>query len=84
MLKQAQRHQRLWRRFARVCADAQRLPLRSASVDLVFSSLMLQWCQPLDAAFAEVRRVLKPSGFFAFSTLGPHAARAAQRLGGRR
>ena len=80
MLKQAQRHQRLWRRFARVCADAQRLPLRSASVDLVFSSLMLQWCQPPDAAFAEVRRVLKPGGFFAFSTFGPatlHELRSA-------
>ncbi len=80
MLKQAQRHQRLWRRFARVCADAQRLPLRSASVDLVFSSLMLQWCQPPDAAFAEVRRVLKPSGFFGFSTFGPatlHELRSA-------
>lgn len=71
MLHEARRHQRLWRRFARVCADAQRLPLRAASVDLVFSSLMLQWCEPLHEAFAEVRRVLKPSGFFAFSTFGP-------------
>jgi malonyl-CoA O-methyltransferase len=71
MLREARRHQKLWRRFARVCADAQRLPLKSASVDLIFSSLMLQWCQPLDAALAEARRVLKPGGFFAFSTLGP-------------
>ena len=46
-----------------------RSPARS--VDLVVSNLMLQWCQPLDAAFAEVRRVLKPEGFFAFSTFGP-------------
>ena len=71
MLREARRHQRLWRRFARVCADAQRLPLATASVDLVFSNLMLQWCQPLDPALAEVRRVLRPSGFFAFSTFGP-------------
>jgi malonyl-CoA O-methyltransferase len=71
MLRQARRHQRLWRRFARVCGDAQRLPLAAASVDLVFSNLMLQWCEPLDAALAEVRRVLKPDGFFAFSTFGP-------------
>jgi malonyl-CoA O-methyltransferase len=70
MLREARRHQRLWRRFARVCADARRLPLADASVDLVFSSLMLQWCEPLDAALAEVRRVLKGSGFFAFSTFG--------------
>ena len=46
-----------------------RSPARS--VDLVFCSLMLQWCEPLDAAFGEVRRVLKPGGFFAFSTFGP-------------
>jgi malonyl-CoA O-methyltransferase len=71
MLREARRHQQLWRRFERVCADALRLPLADASVDIVFSSLMLQWCQPLDAALAECRRVLKPDGFFAFSTLGP-------------
>jgi malonyl-CoA O-methyltransferase len=71
MLREARRNQHLWRRFARVCGDALRLPLADGSVDVVFSSLMLQWCEPLDAAFAEVRRVLKPEGFFAFSTFGP-------------
>ncbi|MDE2052060.1 MAG: malonyl-ACP O-methyltransferase BioC [Gammaproteobacteria bacterium] len=70
MLHQAARHQSLFRRFERVCADAARLPLRSASVDIVFSNLMLQWCE-LDDVFAEVRRVLKPQGFFAFTTFGP-------------
>jgi malonyl-CoA O-methyltransferase len=80
MLRQARRHQLLWRRFARVCGDALRLPLRDASVDLLFSSLLLQWCQPLGAALAEMRRVLAPSGFLAFSTFGPdtlHELRAA-------
>jgi len=71
MLREARRHQGLWRRFARVCGDALRLPLAAASVDLVFSSLVLQWCEPLGQALAEVRRVLKPGGFFAFSTFGP-------------
>jgi len=70
MLREARRHQRPWRRFERVCGDALRLPLRDGSVDLMFSNLMLQWCEPLGAAFAEVRRVLKPSGFFAFTTFG--------------
>src|SRR5215472_7416278 len=70
MLREARRHQRPWRRFARVCGDALRLPLRDGSVDLIFSNLMLQWCEPLAAALTEVRRVLKPSGFFAFSTFG--------------
>lgn len=70
MLREARRKQLLWRRFARVCADALRLPLAAASVDLVFSSLVLQWCEPLEQALGEVRRVLKPTGFFAFSTFG--------------
>jgi malonyl-CoA O-methyltransferase len=71
MLREARRHQRPWRRFARVCGDALRLPLWDGSVDLIFSNLMLQWCEPLPAALAEVRRVLKANGFFAFSTFGP-------------
>jgi malonyl-CoA O-methyltransferase len=71
MLEAAQRHQPLWRRFARVCGDALRLPLKDRSVDLLCSNLMLQWCEPLDTALAEVRRVLNDGGFFAFSTFGP-------------
>jgi malonyl-CoA O-methyltransferase len=71
MLREARRYQRPWRRFERLCGDALRLPLRDGSVDLIFSNLMLQWCEPLGVALAEVRRVLKASGFFAFSTFGP-------------
>lgn len=71
MLREARRHQGLLRRFDRVCGDALRLPLRDASVDLIFSNVMLQWCEPLVVALAEVRRVLTPGGFFAFSTFGP-------------
>jgi malonyl-CoA O-methyltransferase len=71
MLREAQKRQHFFRRFERVCSDAMRLPFADSSVDVVFSSLMLQWCDPLDVAFAEVRRVLKPTGFFAFSTFGP-------------
>jgi malonyl-CoA O-methyltransferase len=59
------------RRFERVCADAQRLPLAEASVDLIYSNLMLQWCNDLDALFAEFSRVLKPGGLLTFSTFGP-------------
>ena len=60
-----------WRgHFHRVCADAQHLPLANASVDLILSNLMLQWCDR-DAAFAEFRRVLAPGGCLRFTTLGP-------------
>jgi malonyl-CoA O-methyltransferase len=71
MLREARRRQHFFRRFERVCADAMRLPFADSSVDVVFSSLMLQWCDPLDAVFTEVRRILKPAGFFAFTTFGP-------------
>jgi malonyl-CoA O-methyltransferase len=71
MLREARRHQRWFRRFERVCANALRLPLTDASVDVVFSNLMLQWCGDLDVALSEVRRVLKPDGLFAFTTFGP-------------
>ncbi len=70
MLEQAARHDPAGR-CERLCAEARALPLPDASVDLVFSSLMLQWCDDLDAAFAEVARVLRPRGLFTFTTLGP-------------
>ena len=75
MLREAQKHQSFFRRFERVCADATRLPVADASIDVVVSSLMLQWCDPPDPAFAEIRRILKPAGLFAFSTLGPDTLR---------
>ena len=80
MLREARRHRWPWRRFERVCGDALGLPLADGSVDLIFSNLMLQWCEPLAVALAEVRRVLRPGGFFALSTLGPdtlHELRSA-------
>ena len=57
--------------LARVCADAQALPLADASVDLVHSSLCLQWCEDPGLALAEFRRVLRPGGMLLFSTFGP-------------
>lgn len=61
----------LRRRFVRICADAHRLPLVDASMDLIFSNLMLQWSNAPAAVFAEVCRVLRPGGAFLFSTFGP-------------
>lgn len=74
MLLQARRQQRLWRRFERICADASQLPFADASVDLIFSSLMLQWNHP-DAVLGEFRRVLRPGGLLSLSSCGPDTLR---------
>jgi malonyl-CoA O-methyltransferase len=75
MLREARRRSRPFRRIERVCADAYRLPFADGSVDLVFSNLLLQWCDGLDAVLAEIRRVLASGGFLTFSTLGPDTLR---------
>lgn len=71
MLAQAKAQSRWLRRFERVRADAYSLPFQDGAFDLVFSSLMLQWCDDLDAVFAEISRVLAPGGLLLFSTFGP-------------
>jgi malonyl-CoA O-methyltransferase len=75
MLREARKHKSFFRRYERVCADVRRLPFSDASVDIAASNLMLQWCDDLDSAFREVRRVLKPDGLFAFTTFGPDTLR---------
>jgi len=71
MLREAARRQTLLRRFRRVCADAAQLPFRPACFDIVFSSLMLQWCNDPDRVFAECRRILRPGGLLTFASFGP-------------
>ncbi len=59
-----------------LCADAQALPLKSNSVDLLVSSLALQWCSDPVAVFAGIRRVLRPGGIALVSTMGPATLQA--------
>lgn len=54
-----------------VCGDAETLPLADQSVDFIFSSLTLQWCNDLEKTFCEFRRILRPGGILMFSSLGP-------------
>jgi len=69
------RHWRPWRRIERICADAHALPLADRSVDLAFSSLMLQWSDRPDRLFVELARVLRPDGLLAFVSFGPDSLR---------
>jgi malonyl-CoA O-methyltransferase len=71
MLGQARRHSRFWRPIHCIEADARALPIESASIDLVFTNLMLQWVDPLDDALVEIRRVLRPGGLMLASSFGP-------------
>lgn len=79
MLQRARAGQGLlqrWRgRTAYLCADAEALPLTRQCSDMVFSNLMLQWCNDLDRAFAEMHRILRPGGVLMFSTFGPDTLR---------
>lgn len=71
MLAQAQRKQKLFRKFQRVCGDMAALPIANDSQDLVISNLALHWCNDLDQAISEFARVLRPDGLLNFSTFGP-------------
>jgi malonyl-CoA O-methyltransferase len=51
-------------------ADAERLPIRDGSVDVVVSTSALQWLPSPDAALAEARRVLRPGGLLAIALFG--------------
>lgn len=52
-----------------VTGDAESLPFQENSVDLIFSSLAIQWCSDLPLLMKEIARVLSPNGQFIFSTL---------------
>ena len=76
MLRQArprwpwQRTRGIW-----VCADAEFLPVRDASIDLIASNLMLQWCNEPGRVLEEAYRALRPGGLLLFSTLGTDTLR---------
>ncbi len=71
MIRQAKK-QRAWfrRNPGYQVGDAQALDVADHSVDLLVSSLVIQWCDP-DKTFQEFVRVLKPGGLLLFSSFGP-------------
>lgn len=71
MLQKAGQHGNFLRSPQAVCGDIERLPFADNSYDLVFSSLSMQWCNDLNAALLEAKRVLKPGGLYMFTTFGP-------------
>ncbi|MDO8344997.1 MAG: malonyl-ACP O-methyltransferase BioC [Cellvibrio sp.] len=55
-----------------LCSDAEILPIADNSVDIIFSSLAIQWCNNLPQLMGELARVLKSGGQLHIATLGPH------------
>lgn len=79
MLMQARKKiswlRRLKRRDHFVSANAAALPFADNSMDMIVSSLTLQWCPDLVRVFSECRRVLKPGGMLLFTNFGPDTLR---------
>jgi malonyl-CoA O-methyltransferase len=67
MLKQG--HQR--HTASSVCCDAEYLPFKDESVDLIFSTSTIQWCEDIDQVFKDCLRILHKDGVLVFSTFGP-------------
>ena len=80
MLEQSKKKEGRW--FSRqdfVCADAMSAPLAEQKASLVYSNLMLHWCEDLPALFRQVRTLLRPGGAFVFSACGPDTLCEFQR-----
>ena len=67
-----------------VCSDAEQLPFRDSSFQMVVSTSTYQWLENLDAAFAEAYRLLVQGGRFCFAFFGGetlHELRSSYRSG---
>jgi malonyl-CoA O-methyltransferase len=70
MLQFAKQKQSDARLFS-ICSDAEALPFKENSFDLIFSASTFQWCNDIGLVFDECLRLLRPGGLFVFSTFGP-------------
>lgn len=81
MVKIAKDRAGWWRRSRYLSGDAESLPVASNSIDLVFSNLAIQWCDP-DKVFAEFARVMRPGAVLMFTTFGPDTLKELRQAWG--
>lgn len=66
-----------------VNADARALPLAGSTLDLIWSSLMLQWLDDPLPALREWHRSLRSGGLLMFATLGPDTVKELRHAAGK-
>ncbi len=71
MLRAAGNRRSLFYKPYLVQADARCIPLQDGSIDLVIANMILPCIDDHAACLAEIARVLRKDGVFAFATLGP-------------
>lgn len=57
--------------MALVCADIEQLPFQANSLNMIWSSLSLQWANNLENTLRDCHRTLAPNGLLMFATFGP-------------
>ena len=70
MLAQSKKNFGLFDRKWLINADMEQLPLADGQVDVIFSSLAMQWSNDLGVTFKEFKRVGRPGGLLMFTTFG--------------
>ena len=70
MLREAKKKYGLFDRKCLINADMDQLPLADDSVDLIFSSLAMQWSNDLLETFKGFKRVGREGGLLMFTTFG--------------
>ena len=65
--------------FNGICGDAENLPFKSGSADLIFTNAAIHWCNQIEQTLAGFRQVLKPGGYLLGAAFGSGTLREINR-----
>jgi malonyl-CoA O-methyltransferase len=57
----------------------ERLPMKTSSVSMLWSSLAMQWANDTESCIREWHRVIEPNGLLIFATFGPDTLKELRR-----